>query len=114
MSPFDLLADPTRRTLVEALRDGESSVGALVERLKVSQPSVSKHLRTLREGGLASVRTDGQRRMYRLNPEGLRELDEWLEPFRALWERRLDALEDGPGAHGLEPDLQEPGEQVAV
>lgn len=91
---FELLADPTRRRLLETLRDDEYSVGALVERLQMSQPSVSKHLRILREAGLASVRKDAQRRIYRLNPEGLRELDEWLEPFRASWEERLDALED--------------------
>ena len=60
----------------------------------MSQPAVSKHLRILREAGLASVRRDAQRRIYRLDPDGLRELDAWLEPFRAAWEERLDALED--------------------
>ncbi len=94
MSAFDLLADPNRRRLLEALREGESSVGELVERLKLSQPSVSKHLRILREAGLAAVRRDAQRRIYRLDPRGLREVDEWLEPFRAFWEDRLDALEE--------------------
>ena len=94
MSAFDLLADPNRRRLLEALREGESSVGELVERLKLSQPSVSKHLRILREAGLAAVRKDAQRRIYRLDPRGLREVDEWLEPFRAFWEDRLDALEE--------------------
>ena len=91
---FGLLADPTRRRLLEELREGECSVGTLVERLEMSQPAVSKQLRVLRESGLASVRKDAQRRMYRLNAEGLRELDEWLEPFRASWEGRLDAMED--------------------
>ena len=91
---FDLVADPTRRRLLEELRDGEHSVGALVERLEMSQPAVSKQLRVLREAGLASVRRDAQRRIYRLNPEGLKELDEWLQPFRAYWERRVDAMED--------------------
>ncbi len=91
---FELLADPTRRRLLEALRESDHSVGALVERLRVSQPAVSKHLRILREAGLASVRRDAQRRIYRLDPDGLRELDAWLEPFRAAWEERLDALED--------------------
>jgi DNA-binding transcriptional ArsR family regulator len=90
---FDLLADPTRRRLLEELREGECSVGALVQRLEMSQPAVSKQLRVLREAGLASVRRDAQRRMYRLNPEGLRECDEWLRPFRAFWERRVDAME---------------------
>lgn len=93
VSTFELLADSTRRRLLETLREGESSVGALVERLQMSQPAVSKHLRVLREAGLASVRKDAQRRIYRLNAEGLRELDEWLEPFRAAWDERLDALE---------------------
>lgn len=92
-STFELLADPTRRQLLETLREGEWSVGALVERLQISQPSVSKHLRVLREAGLASVRKDAQRRIYRLNSEKLRELDDWLEPFRASWGARLDALE---------------------
>ncbi len=90
---FELLADPTRRRLLEELRDGERSVGALVERLEMSQPAVSKQLRVLREAGLASVRKDAQRRIYRLNPAKLRELDDWLEPFRAMWEARVDAME---------------------
>lgn len=91
---FALVADPTRRHLLEALREGERSVGALVDRLGMSQPAVSKQLRLLRDAGLASVRKDGRRRIYSLNPEGLRDLDEWLEPFRAVWEERLDAMED--------------------
>jgi DNA-binding transcriptional ArsR family regulator len=90
---FELLADPTRRRLLEELRDGECSVGVLVERLEMSQPAVSKQLRVLREAGLASVRPDAQRRIYRLDPERLRELDVWLEPFRTYWERRVDAME---------------------
>lgn len=91
---FELLADANRRRLLEILRESESSVGTLVERTQMSQPSVSKHLRVLKEAGLASVRKDAQRRIYRLNPDGLRELDEWLKPFRAAWNERLDALED--------------------
>lgn len=90
---FALLADPTRRRLLDELRQGESSVGALVRRLQMNQPAVSKQLRVLREAGLASVRVDGQRRIYRLNPAPLREVDEWLGPYRAFWEERLDALE---------------------
>ena len=90
---FELLADPTRRRLLDELRGGESSVGALVERLEMNQPAVSKQLRVLREAGLASVRVDGQRRIYRLNPGGLREVDEWLAPYRALWDARLDVME---------------------
>lgn len=90
---FALLADPTRRQLLDELRRGECSVGALVERVKMSQPAVSKQLRVLREAGLASVRVDAQRRIYRLNAEGLRDVDEWLAPYRAFWEERLDAME---------------------
>ncbi len=90
---FELMVDPTRRRLLEELRVSERSVGVLVERLEMSQPAVSKQLRVLRDAGLASVRRDAQWRIYRLNPEGLRELDEWLDPFRAFWERRLDAME---------------------
>ena len=79
---FELLADPTRRRLLDALREGERCVGELVERLGMSQPAVSKQLRVLREAGLASVRVDAQRRIYRLHPEGLREVDAWLAPYR--------------------------------
>ena len=90
---FELLSDPTRRRLLDELRKGESSVGDLVKRLKMSQPAVSKQLRVLREAGLASVRADAQRRIYRLVPEGLKEVDEWLAPYRGFWEERLDAME---------------------
>ena len=90
---FELLADPTRRRLLVELRKGECSVGDLVERLGMNQPAVSKQLRVLREAGLVSVRVDAQRRIYRLNPEGLRDVDEWLAPYRAFWEGRLDAME---------------------
>ena len=90
---FELLADPTRRRILDALRQGELSVGELVVRLEMNQPAVSKQLRVLREAGLASARVDAQRRIYRLEPEGLREIDAWLAPFRAFWEDRLDAME---------------------
>lgn len=90
---FELLADPTRRRVLDELRQGERSVGTLVERLNMKQPAVSKQLRVLREAGLASVRVDAQRRFYKLEPEGLREVADWLEPYRAFWEGRLDALE---------------------
>lgn len=90
---FELLGDRTRRRLLEELRGGECSVGELVERLGLSQPAISKQLRVLRDAGLASARVDGQHRIYRLCPEGLREVDEWLAPYRAFWEKRLDAME---------------------
>lgn len=90
---FQILADPTRRRVLDELRAGERSVGELVQRLGMSQPAVSKQLRVLREGGMASVSVDAQRRIYRLDPAGLKEVDEWLAPFRAFWNERLDAME---------------------
>ena len=90
---FDALSEPMRRRILELLRDGERGVGELVERLGLSQPGVSKHLRVLREAGLVSVRPDGRRRWYGLRPEPLAELDAWLAPYRELWDGRLDALE---------------------
>lgn len=90
---FELLADPTRRRVLDELRESERSVGELVERLGMNQPAVSKQLRVLRESGLATVRVDAQRRIYSLNPDGLREVDDWLAPFRAFWDERLDAME---------------------
>lgn len=90
---FAVLAEPTRRTILDLLRDGERPVGELVDRLRLSQPAVSKHLRVLREAGLVEVRSDAQRRLYRLRPEPLAEVDAWLAPYRRLWKRSLDALE---------------------
>lgn len=92
---FEVLAEPNRRRILELLRDGEQPVGALVAALEVSQPAVSKHLRILRDAGLVNARVDASRRLYRLRPEALRQIDEWLTPYRELWERRLDDL----GAH---------------
>jgi DNA-binding transcriptional ArsR family regulator len=90
---FEVLAEPTRRRILDDVRDSERSVGELVTRLHVSQPGISKHLRVLREAGLVAVRQDAQRRLYRARPESLTEIDEWLEPYRKLWNERLDALE---------------------
>ena len=90
---FELLAEPGRRRLVELLRDGERSVGELVDATGASQPAVSRNLRLLREGGLVGVRAEGQRRLYRVLPDRLRELDAWLEPYRLVWSGRLDDLE---------------------
>jgi DNA-binding transcriptional ArsR family regulator len=92
-STFDVLAEPQRRRILDLLRDGERPVGELVDRLEISQPGVSKHLRVLRDAGLVSVRPEGQRRWYGLRPEALAEVDRWLAPYRKLWGRRLDALE---------------------
>ena len=90
---FDAIGDPTRRRILDHLRDGESSVTGIVERLELPQPSVSKHLRVLRDAGLVAVRADARRRVYRLEPRPLRSLDTWLEPYRRMWDERLDALE---------------------
>ncbi len=92
-APFEALAEPNRRRILDLLRVAERAVNDLVNELAVSQPAVSKHLRVLREAGLVEVRTDAQRRIYRVRTEPLRAVDEWLEPYRRLWESRLDDLE---------------------
>ena len=93
ISTFDVLAEPTRRRILDLIRDEERPVNDLVARLDISQPGVSKHLRVLREAGLVEVRIDAQRRLYRVRPEPLAEIDAWLAPYRRLWASRLDALE---------------------
>ena len=90
---FEVLAEPNRRRILDLLREDERSVGDLVSELAISQPGVSKHLRVLRRAGLVDVRVDAQRRLYRLRPEPLRQVDEWLVPYRAAWADRLDRLE---------------------
>jgi DNA-binding transcriptional ArsR family regulator len=90
---LDAIAEPTRRRILEALRTTECSVGDLVEIVGMHQPGVSRHLKVLRDAGLVTVRRDAQRRMYRLRPEPLMELDAWLEPYRVEWSNRLDSLE---------------------
>jgi DNA-binding transcriptional ArsR family regulator len=92
--PFEVLAEPNRRRILELLRVEERPVGELVRELSVSQPAVSKHLRVLRDAGLVTVRADAQRRVYRVSPEPLREMDQWLEPYRRLWSGRLDRLSE--------------------
>jgi DNA-binding transcriptional ArsR family regulator len=92
-STFDVLAEPTRRRILDLLVQDELPVGDLVATLNISQPGVSKHLRVLREAGLVEARTDAQRRIYRVRPEPLAEIDAWLAPYRRLWSTRLDALE---------------------
>jgi DNA-binding transcriptional ArsR family regulator len=97
---FAVLADPTRRRILDLLVEEERPVGDLVDALSISQPGVSKHLRVLREAGLVSARTEAQKRVYGVNPGPLRELDVWLAPYRRLWNSHLDALErhlDGEG-----------------
>jgi DNA-binding transcriptional ArsR family regulator len=93
VSAFEVLAEPSRRRILDLLREEERPVGDLVRLLAASQPAVSKHLRVLRDAGLVDVRVDAQRRLYRVRPEPLRVVDEWLEPYRLLWASRLDDLE---------------------
>lgn len=87
---FEVLADPTRRLIVETLRSGEQQVGDVVERAGIHQSGVSRHLRILAEAGFVTMRPDGQRRLYALAPEPFRDLDAWLAPYRELWSARLD------------------------
>ena len=86
------LADPSRRVVLDILRDHDATAGELADALPIARPGVSRHLRVLREAGLVDVRQDAQRRIYRLRPEALADLDEWLERYRDLWTQRLDAL----------------------
>lgn len=92
-SAFAVLAEPNRRRILQVLRSGERPVNDLVDELSMAQPAVSKHLRVLRDARLVTVRQEAQQRIYRLQPEPLVEIDDWLTPFRAAWARRLDALE---------------------
>jgi DNA-binding transcriptional ArsR family regulator len=93
MSAYAALAEPSRRRILDLLRGGERSVNDLVSRLDLSQPSVSKHLKVLREAGLVGVRPEGKQRWYGLRAEPLAEVADWLEPYRAHWTARFDALE---------------------
>jgi len=89
---FEVVVEPNRRRILDVLRDGDRSVNDLVDVLQIAQPTVSKHLKTLREAGLVVVRPDAQRRWYQLQPQPLQELDAWLAPYREAWSERLDAL----------------------
>jgi DNA-binding transcriptional ArsR family regulator len=90
---FDVVAEPTRRRILDLLREGDRPVGELVNALGLSQPGVSKHLRVLRDAGLVRVRRQAQQRWYQLDAAPLAEIDEWLAPYRRFWSERLDALE---------------------
>jgi DNA-binding transcriptional ArsR family regulator len=89
---FEVVVEPNRRRILDVLREGDRSVSDLVDLLDIAQPTVSKHLKALREAGLVVVRPEAQRRWYRLHSEPLRELDTWIAPYRAAWASRLDAL----------------------
>ena len=103
---FDVVADPTRRKLLDLLRERPRLVGELADLLAISQPGVSKHLRVLREAGLVDVHQDAQRRWYALRPEPLAEMDAWLTPYRQLWEESFDRLD------GLLEELQAQDEEL--
>jgi len=92
-SAFTILAEPSRRAILSLLATAERSVGDLEQELELSQPSVSKHLRVLREAGFVEATVDAQRRVYRLRPEPFQEVDAWLAPFRRYWTARVEALE---------------------
>src|SRR5213075_2348209 len=92
-SSFAIVAEPSRRAILGLLLSAERSVGEIERELRLSQPSVSKHLRVLREAGFVESRIEAQRRLYRLRPEPLMELDAWLVPFRRFWSKHVDALE---------------------
>ena len=92
-SAFAIIAEPNRRTILSLLASSERSVGEIERRLRLPQTSVSKHLRVLRDGGFVEARVDAQRRVYRLRPESLREVDAWLAPFRRFWTAHVDRLE---------------------
>jgi DNA-binding transcriptional ArsR family regulator len=94
LAALQVLAEPRRLEIIDLLRDGERPVGELVDRLGVSQPAVSKHLRVLKDAGLVEARAEAQRRLYRIRPEPLAELDDWLASYRQLWTTHLDRLED--------------------
>ncbi len=90
---FEIIAEPNRRAILGLLMAHEQSVGDIERRLRLPQPSVSKHLRVLRDAGFVECSVDGQRRLYRLNPQPLQEIDAWLAPFRLLWSAHVDKLE---------------------
>lgn len=92
-STFAIIAEPSRRAILSLLASCERSVGDIEQKLKLTQPSVSKHLRVLREAGFVESRVDAQRRLYRINPQPLMEIDAWLAPFRRFWSAHVDALE---------------------
>src|SRR5262252_8081623 len=92
-SVFAVIAEPNRRAILRLLLSSEQSVGEIERQLRMPQPTVSKHLRVLREAGVVEATVDAQRRVYRLRPEPLQEVDAWLAPFRQFWSAHVDALE---------------------
>lgn len=117
---FDVLGDPVRRRILELLVDGEQPAGAITDTIRdefaITQPAVSQHLKVLRDNGFTSVRPDGQRRLYAVEPSALRSVDEWLNRFRKFWAPRLDALDTeiarGKRQRRLEGRASEQGRQT--
>ena len=105
-SSFAVVAEPNRRAILSLLLSSERSVGEIESKLRLSQPSVSKHLRVLREAGFVESRIEAQRRLYRLRSEPLLELDAWLVPFRRFWSRRVDTLEHHLDKMGVTPSVR--------
>jgi DNA-binding transcriptional ArsR family regulator len=110
-SVFNIIAEPNRRAILSLLISSEQSVGEIERHLRMSQPTVSKHLRVLREGGFVESTVDAQRRLYRLKPETLQAVDDWLAPFRRFWSAHVDALERHldrvePSAPAMEPSAR--------
>lgn len=93
MDGFTALADPTRRQIVDLLAAGEKDAGTISDQFPISKPAISRHLKVLREGGIVLMRKQAQRRVYSLRPDGLHDVDRWLDKYRNLWTERLDALE---------------------
>ena len=110
-SSFAIIAEPNRRAILSLLLSSERSVGELERELRLSQPSISKHLRVLREAGFVASRIEAQRRLYRLRPEPLMELDAWLGPFRRFWSKHVDALERHLDEMDDEPTMKERKEE---
>lgn len=107
--PFQTLSDPTRRRVLEALRQGERQVNDIVEDIGIHQSGVSRHLRILHEAGFVSMRPDGQRRLYSLRPDPFQDLEAWLAGYRQLWEARLDRFGAALEARQKSKSQKEPG-----
>src|SRR3982750_4652678 len=105
-SSFTIVAEPNRRAILGLLLASERSVGEIEQELRLSQPSVSKHLRVLREAGFVESRIEAQRRLYRLRPEPLLELEAWLAPFRRFWSKHVDFLEQHLGKMEKVPSVK--------
>jgi DNA-binding transcriptional ArsR family regulator len=110
VNAFAVLAEPNRRRILDELRRSERSVGFLAARLAVSQPTLSKHLKVLRDNGFVSVRTAAQQRIYRIEPAPLRAVDSWLRPYRQLWNTHLDALERHLDGSAAQPPTDSTGD----